>query len=193
MAWLIGKTSDFSKEEYERAYKSLSPARKARIDRLKKTEDKKRSLACELLIKKLLSSKNKAYLSVDSAENGRPFLRGSQLYISLSHSNDCVACAFSQAPIGIDVEKIRPVKAEVIKRVCTEEEEAFVLCGDETVSEITDRETLKRFFKVWTAKEAYFKALGTGITNLKSVNTLTLDTKLIEKDGFIIAVVEIKL
>ena len=111
------------REEYEKAYNTLSPSRKAKIDRLKKTEDKKRSLACELLIKKLLSSKNKSFLSVDAAENGCPFLRGSQLSISLSHCEDRVACAFSEGRVGIDIEKIRPVKAEVIKRVCTEEEE----------------------------------------------------------------------
>ena len=43
---------------------------------------------------------------------------------------------------------------------------------------------------VWTAKEAYFKAQGTGITELKSVNTLDLQVEFAEKDDFIIALYE---
>ena len=37
---------------------------------------------------------------------------------------------------------------------------------------------MQRFFEIWTAKEAYFKKCGTGITNLKSVNSLTLSRQM---------------
>ena len=40
-------------------------------------------------------------------KNGKPMTNG--CYFNISHSHGLVACAVSDVPVGIDVEKIRPV------------------------------------------------------------------------------------
>ena len=190
MKWIMGSIEDFSAAEYKTAYETLSPSRRARIDRLKREDDRKRSLLAELLLKKLLREEGITDQSVESAENGRPYLSNTTRFISLAHSGDKAVAALSKTSIGVDLEKIKPIKSGMTKRVCTKEEEDFVLKGQDFGGEITDRESLKRFFMVWTAKEAYFKAQGTGITELKSVNTLDLQVEFAEKDDFIIALYE---
>ena len=183
MAWLIGKTSDFCREEYEKAYKTLSPSRKAKIDRLKKTEDKKRSLACELLIKKLLSSKNKSFLSVDAAENGCPFLRGSQLSISLSHCEDRVACAFSEDRVGIDIEKLTEKNDIDIKNFAKRYfvENEIALLEREGYSSLA-------FYKIWTGKEAYSKMLGSALSKNLKIDTTTLDIETFVEGEYVLSV-----
>ncbi len=65
--------------------------------------------------------------------------------------------------VGIDIERIRDVDERLIRYVCSEKELEYVFAGN------NQNETTKRFFRIWTVKEAYFKCLGTGITNLKSI------------------------
>lgn len=176
MNWLIGRTTDFSEEEYAAVYDSLSPSRRAHIDSFRHRGARRQSLAGELLLRKLL-----AKLGIDAIPerlpNGQPVLRGSDAFVSIAHCDECVACAVSQAPIGIDVERIRPVKPGMIQRVCTPEEMAYV------------QDAADRFFEIWTAKEGYFKMMGTGITDFQSVNTLTLPRHLIREDDYLIQLV----
>lgn len=163
MHWTCCDTAEISREALEQAYSILSASRKAHIDRLQKQEDKLRSLAGEVLAQKLLREK---YHITDAVihrqSNGQPYLTGCDLHISISHCDEMVACAVSREPVGIDIERIRPIHEKLCHKVCTESELAYVL------------EDPGRFFEIWTAKEAYFKKCGTGITNLKSVNILEL-------------------
>jgi phosphopantetheinyl transferase len=48
---------------------------------------------------------------------------------------------------------------------------------------------LTRFFKIWTAKEAYFKQQGTGITDLKAVHYHDLAPLHFEEDGCMITII----
>lgn len=176
MKWLILRTADFSEAQYAAVYDRLSPSRRAHIDSFRHTGARRRSLTGELALRTLLAQEGIDAVP-ERLPSGQPVLQGSDLCVSISHCDDLVACAISDSPIGIDVEKIRPVKPAMIERVCTPEELAWV--GE-------DRE---RFFAVWTAKEAYFKMVGTGITDLRSVNTLTLPRQLIRRDKYLIQLV----
>lgn len=69
-------------------------------------------------------------------------------------------CAVSNSPIGLDIEEIKPVDISVIKRVCNNDELKYALQDN----------SYKRFFEIWTFKEAYFKCIGTEITDFSSVN-----------------------
>jgi 4'-phosphopantetheinyl transferase len=167
MHWSYCDTAAFSSEELHSAYLHLSPSRKAHIDRLRQQEDKLRSLTAELLVQKLL----KEHCGVTDAvlhrnPNGQPYLTGCDLHVTISHSDQMVACALSADPIGIDIERIRPLDFKICRHLCTEEEKAY--CGED----------LHRLFEIWTAKEAYFKKQGTGITDLKSVNILPLNRQI---------------
>ena len=178
MDWLLRKITELTEEEYEAIYQSLSPSRKAHIDRLKKPDDRKRSLLATEIVHQLASD---AVLETDPA--GRPYLRNCPYYVSISHSHGAVACAVSETPVGIDIEKIKPVKTRLVNYACLPEEQEYVNAQEAPV--ITDGETLLRFFAVWTGKEACFKKNG---GNMLSINTLSLDRTTAVVDGYFVTI-----
>ncbi len=193
MKWLYANIADVSAEEYDRVYAGLSPSRKARVDRMKQPDDRKRSLAGEWLLQTLLKQ---AYGITDAvletASNGRPMLVGADLFVSIAHCDDAVVCAVSETPVGIDIERIRPLDLKLARRVCVEEETVYLFGHTPIEADYRytdDAALLTRFFEIWTAKEAYFKRCGTGITELKSVNILPLKRQIFHQDGYLIQII----
>lgn len=190
MNWEYCNIKDFSDEEYEISYKNLSPTRKKRIDRLKLADDKKRSVAADILVKKILVNEyNKNDVLLENYENGQPYLKNSGLFVSISHSKDMVVCAVDKNPIGIDIEYIKPITTTLAKRVCTKNEVKYLGLDTEYTGEITDSIMLERFFEIWTGKEAYFKKVGTGITDFKSIEALNLNRKHFKIDNYYVQIV----
>lgn len=189
MNWRYRRLEDFSREQYDSAYRQLSPARKDRIDRYRRQEDRQRSLAGELLVKELAMQAGFAGPVVEQLASGQPVLKNGGLHISIAHSGNLVACAVDTAPVGIDVEQLRPFRAGMLRHVCTEAEIAYVLGGAPLPQgEITDTGMINRFFEVWTGKEAWFKRAGTGITDLKSIEILSMPRQLFRADGYMIQI-----
>lgn len=96
---------------------------------------------------------------------------------NISHSGNIVVYGVSSIPIGTDVEQIRLIDMKVVSHICYSDELAYIF--DQTTYSADcaiaqEPEILTRFFKIWTTKEAYCKCLGTGITDLKSINTQAL-------------------
>lgn len=91
--------------------------------------------------------------------HGKPQLAGSSgWHFNKSHSLDCVVVATGANEMGVDIEKIRNARMNVASRYFTSLEQEWL---NETKSpEILDQ----RFYQIWTAKEAYLKFLGTGIS-----------------------------
>ena len=178
MYWLSCKLTDFSREEYDIAYKNLSPSRKDHIDRFQKEADRARSLAGELLAQKLLDRLGLAG-TLHRDEKGRPYLTGCDLFVSIAHCEDRVVCAADTKPVGIDIEKIRPIDvASAARHVCAPEELDYL-----------QKDSLTRFYEIWTGKEAWFKKQGTGIQGLKGVNILSLERQVFYGDGFVIQII----
>jgi len=92
-------------------------------------------------------------LTVLKTAQGKPYFAGNPLYFSLSHSKIMAVCAISDAPIGVDIEKLRPLEEKLPKRVLSHGE----LCWLQN-----QPETMACFFRLWTMKEAYVKFTGTG-------------------------------
>lgn len=76
---------------------------------------------------------------------------------SISHSGELVACALSdEGPVGLDVERLRPIEPARFARVFSAAEQAWI-DGDSG-----------RFFELWTRKEAAVKLSGEhGIAQLR--------------------------
>lgn len=192
MHWTYCRVDDIDAQQLQDIYDHLAPCRKEYIDRLRKKEDKNRSLAGELLVYRILQEHYGIREGVlRRRPNGQPWLSGCDLQVSISHSHDLVACAVSREPVGIDVERIRPVSPALCARVCVEEELAYLLAGEKEIppQDRQDPAFLGRFFEIWTAKEAYFKKCGTGITNLQSVNTRTLLREIFRLEDHIIQII----
>ena len=156
---------DISDEEYEKYYSLLSEQKKKQVDAYKFERDKRLSVCAQMLAKKMIANKTGAPVEeiiILSNPNGKPYAKNADIEFNLSHSGDMVACALSEKPIGVDIEKMRDIDDKLIKYICTENELEYVYSAPAL--------KLKRFFEVWTAKEAYFKCLGSGITDIKSID-----------------------
>ncbi|MGD9972170.1 MAG: 4'-phosphopantetheinyl transferase superfamily protein [Desulfatirhabdiaceae bacterium] len=106
---------------------------------------------------------------LEKADSGRP-LPDNGLFWSLSHKPDYVAGVVDHHPIGIDLEKIRPVSDGMYRMIA--------LPGEWDMGADCDRQTL--FFRYWTAKEAVLKAFGIGLKELSRchISAIMDDTRI---------------
>ena len=195
MKWYKYDIRDLSHEEYEKWYSLMSFEKKQRVDRFRFKDDKKRTVAGEMLARKAIAAwcnVTEEVIQFGLLEYGKQFVIGLDVEFNISHSGDMVVCAVDDKPIGIDVEQIRPIDFDVIKRICTEDEIAYILedsLRNDIFCKITDNLVLTRFFEVWTLKEAYGKVMGTGIVKecVGDASTLCNVTKYIF-DGYIVTI-----
>ncbi|MGI6021100.1 MAG: 4'-phosphopantetheinyl transferase family protein [Lachnospiraceae bacterium] len=141
-------------------YSEMNEHRRKRIDRLERTDAKARSLGVSVLLNRALERCGRVELSerVSSDENGKPVISGcGSIHIGLSHSGWRAMCVISDGKCGCDVQKKGKPRMNVAKRFFAAEEY-------EVLMDIkNERSRTDRFFELWTQKESYVKALGTGI------------------------------
>ena len=139
----------------------LSASRQQRIHRFRNDNDKKRGLLAELLIQKYASrlyNMGRNEYEIQTTEYGKPYIPElPEYHFSISHSGLYAAIGVSKAPIGIDVETISPIDLAVAKRFFAGEEYAYVM-EPEAIPE-----RWIRFYRIWTLKESYVKAMGWGM------------------------------
>ena len=127
---------------------AMSPARRTRID-AHPAARRRESAAAEYLAGELIFRRTgRRDPVIVQDERGRPFFRGCSLFLSLSHSGDYAAAAVSDRPVGIDIERLRPVSPGILRLFATENEQALFGGTEENI------------LRLWTLKEAYFKATG---------------------------------
>ncbi|NNM74608.1 4'-phosphopantetheinyl transferase family protein [Enterovirga aerilata] len=118
--------------------------------------DERRTLLRALAARMLDLSPNE--VSISHGEGRAPRLTrpaGTRLYLSCAGRAGLAAMAVGRAPIGVDVEAVEP-EAEPAWNVLHAEEQAF-LCR------LAPGERGGAFARLWACKEAYLKALGTGL------------------------------
>lgn len=104
-------------------------------------------------------------------------------FLSLSHSGDYAVCAVADGPVGVDIQKIVPVRSGMLRHFFSEEErkrfeEKFGLregrsetdehlkgaeAGDIKSGHILPEAAAEEFLRLWTAKESYMKLTGKGM------------------------------
>lgn len=162
----------------------ISPQRREKVLRYRRTGDRRLSLYAALILGMGLSHLSglpASRLSFDSPRGKKPTCPTLPSYdFSLSHTEGAVLCCIAESKeegkVGCDIEGIAPPPFEVMPRIFHPEEIAYIQ-NMESVSPTSDRNIPKqeeRFFEVWTRKEAYVKQLGTGLTDhLNRLNLLT--------------------
>ena len=167
MTYYIKRMSDFSEEQKEDFLKHLDFEKRNQY-LSSSNENRKNSI---LLSQGFAKEKISEMFSVDkkdiifSVTNlGKPFCKSHpEIYFSLSHSEDFLALVISDKEVGIDIEKIREPKDNLLRRVCSENEIKKIYSSENPDIAFTE---------IWTKKEAYLKALGTGIDReLTSIDT----------------------
>lgn len=89
---------------------------------------------------------------------GKPFLaEHPEIQYNLSHGDGIVACIVGEKECGIDCERVRTYHVNVVKRAFSEAEKALIESAEESEKDLI-------FFRLWTLKESYIKALGTGLS-----------------------------
>ena len=149
--------------EYKELIKLL-PARWEKVNKIKKEEDRLRSIAAGILLSYGLRENG---IDLDACQlimgtHGKPQVAGCEgLHFNLSHTGNYAVAVFSDAPVGIDIEHRRALKQTLLDKCCTKGEQAWIQSQP-------DKEMA--FVRLWTAKESYVKWSGEGITfPLKSI------------------------
>lgn len=103
--------------------------------------------------------------------HGKPYLKEfPHIHYNISHTDGMAVCGFSDREIGVDVERIRDYKDNVVRKVMSGPER-------DGMKELYEKERAEYFFRIWTLKESYGKAIGTGIIIPMSDITFTLSEK----------------
>ena len=90
--------------------------------------------------------------------HGKPYLKEYPLiHFNISHCMGLAVLAIGDCTVGIDAECVRPYREPLLKRVLSDAELRQMKEAGES-----EREEL--FFRFWTLKESYVKAVGCGIT-----------------------------
>ncbi|HEY0331110.1 MAG TPA: 4'-phosphopantetheinyl transferase superfamily protein [Rhodopseudomonas sp.] len=96
-------------------------------------------------------------VALQSTRAGRPFVAGSDLGVSISHSRDIalIAVTSSYGRIGVDVEAVVPMpdQGQIAEIAFTAQEQSELKRYDRSS---------EAFYRIWTCKEACLKAIGTG-------------------------------
>ncbi|HIK37431.1 MAG: 4'-phosphopantetheinyl transferase superfamily protein [Geminocystis sp.] len=88
-----------------------------------------------------------------------PGINSQGIRFNISHKHDYTIYALSLNPVGIDLEKIEEKRRAlaIAKRFFTSHEYEYL-------RKLNSQDTIIEFFRLWTAKEAYLKAIGEGIS-----------------------------
>ncbi|MCB2174102.1 4'-phosphopantetheinyl transferase superfamily protein [bacterium] len=147
--------------ELERAFLAeLPPPQRQAIARLKRWQDRQRSLLGRMLLRRALSlpyggAGQYALHMLCQTERGRPLIPGGPDF-NLSHSGTTVVLAVcNRGQVGIDVEAIRPIDVEQFRHIIPELADAREETGG--------RGDLRSFYDNWTRKEAVVKGCGLGL------------------------------
>ena len=141
----------------------LTPARRAELERWPDRRARQRSLLGSRLLAegiRRLGYPATALASLRYSPRGRPTL-DVPIDFSLSHCDGRVVCALStRGPVGVDVEALGPLRAEAFRLYLNAAERAWAGAS------------ARRFYAVWTRKEAVAKAAGTsGLSALPRIDT----------------------
>lgn len=179
---------DTSTEEfisgYDALYDSLPEYRKKKADRLAFMKDKYLSVAAGTALSEALSACGYDIhgLEIEYGEYGKPFFPkiNDRFKFNLSHSGEAAVCVYSYSDdgnasfiasdIGCDIEIISDdINLNIAKRFFSAEE-----C-EQIFSFQNHEERAQSFYKIWTAKEAFLKSFGSGISYPMSDFTVVFD------------------
>ena len=138
----------------------ISRERRIKIARYRRSEDGKRSLIAELLMRRaaaLRLSVKPGQLTFDHNPYGRPYLANVRHFkFSVSHSGEFVVIAVGRRPIGVDVERVGRCELAVATRFFSPAEADYI-------RSLPESEQARTFTTLWTLKESYTKAEGKGL------------------------------
>lgn len=157
---------DLPPQEQARNFSLLSPDEKARSEKFYFKKARDHFIAGRGFLRTLLG----VYLNLDPTllqfsyeQQGKPVLKedslGWPIQFNVSHSEGLGVLAFClDHRVGVDIEYLRPLADfnDLARMVFTTKESTMI-------SALSGEDKQELFYKIWTCKEAHYKALGAGL------------------------------
>jgi 4'-phosphopantetheinyl transferase len=136
----------------------LSGEERERAARFRFERDRNHFIACRGMLRELLGVDARRSFTYNAY--GKPRLENSEVRFNVSHSRGMAMIAVTRGrEVGCDIEWIDPTFADhAIAERFFSREEAAMLRG------LSEEERRTEFFRCWTRKEAFIKALGVGMS-----------------------------
>ncbi len=142
---------------FDKWYSVMPTERRKKIDSFYFSKDKKLSLGAGILLHKGFLLEGITNTELMYGENGKPFLANRQdVCFNLSHSENMVICAFSDMPVGADIEAYHHFDDELANFVYHKSETEYIH------NNMNDADA--GFTRLWTIKESIMKYFGTGLS-----------------------------
>lgn len=145
--WAMRLRRPLTSRETDILLAQLPPERRNRLERVKSRERWREPLCAYGILRRALREQY-GWLElpgIKAAPSGKPmFSAPVNVQFSLSHAHGAVLVALSMLPVGVDVERIRPVSGQMMRRLAQ-----------------TDSRQI--FFRSWVRREARGKRTGVGI------------------------------
>jgi 4'-phosphopantetheinyl transferase len=162
----------------------LSEAERRRAGRFLRESDAQSYIISHAQLRRALATRlgcGPQDVKIETSKHGKPFLSGAQnLHFNLSHAGDYALIALSSAaPVGVDIEKINPKSdyLAIAQRFFAQDECSYIECNESRID---------AFFKIWTLKEAYVKAIGRGLAyGMDKFSVISPEQQVVSKvDGY---------
>lgn len=109
-----------AQQQIERLKPFVSSEKRAAAERFRFLIDARRTLLGEVLVRQTIHDMYDLPMDrivFETEGNGKPVVRQlPSFHFNLSHSGDWVVCAVDDAPVGIDIEEIKPIDLAIAKR-----------------------------------------------------------------------------
>ena len=160
-------------ELYGALYSAAPRHRREKTDRLVRPDARRLSLGAWSLFSAALEKRGVTReFEIAYGDMGKPYLKDiPDLHFNLSHSGSVAMCALSDVEIGCDVELIASPRPRVAERFFSPEEREYL-------ASVAKGETARAFYKIWTLKESFLKAIGKGFSVPPSSFSVIADGKI---------------
>ncbi len=158
--WLLD-TTQFTAAHFAEAAQIMSSHEQERAQKM--VRGKETYIASRWLLRKVLGAytgTTAAQINLRRTDKGKPYLAHSNIHFSLSHSGHWVVLAVSTSgAVGIDIEA-----AERKRDLAGIAESYYHPQEFAQLQALAGNQQTDYFYRLWTLKEAFFKATGTGIS-----------------------------
>ena len=152
--WLARMERPLTEQEYGDMMALLPDARRERLEKLPK--EKHQEVLCAYLLLRMALWEQRGWRDlprIEVDELGKPFFPDyPDTHFSLSHTAGAAAAVLADTPVGVDIERVRPVSVRAMERIAGVRTEAA-------------------FFRSWVRREARAKRSGAGVGTMLASET----------------------
>lgn len=151
----------------------------ARANKFRFPRHKRRFIVARGILRQLLGNYldiNPKNIEFNYGDCGKPEIAGlnkvNPLQFNISHSQECALFGFSlDSLIGVDLEYLRemPDAVKIAQRFFSARE-------SDLIDNLDQEQQSQTFFQLWTAKEAYLKAIGKGLSGSLASVEISFDS-----------------